>query len=152
MMIKKSGIAPNLNDYELACATFDWHDCKSEIDFFANEKLNAAYNAIDRHLQKGRTDKPALYAVSESGNLKKLTFGEIASLSNRLANGLRALGIKKGDRVFVFLPRICELYISIIAVAKLGAIVGPFFLPLVLMLCATACWTAEQRRLLPVLI
>jgi len=126
-MEKKSRTSPNLKDYEHACATFDWQGCKGEIDFFANNKLNAAYNAIDRHLHKGRTNKPALYAVDESGSLKKLTFGEIASLSNRLANGLRALGIKKGDRVFVFLPRICELYISIIAIAKLGAIVGPLF-------------------------
>jgi len=126
-IIKKSGIDPNLENYELSCATFDWHNCKGEIDYFAENKLNAAFNAIDRHLHKGRANKVALYAINEAGRLEKFTFQEIANASNRLANSLKSLGVKKGDRVFVYLPRIPELYISTIAIAKLGAIVGPLF-------------------------
>jgi acetyl-CoA synthetase len=127
MIIEKSEITPNLKDYELTYATFNWQGGCEEIEFFADNKLNAAYNAVDRHLHTGRANKVALYAVSESGHLEKFTFAEIASASNRLANGLHELGIKKGDRVFVFLPRIPELYISTIAIAKLGAIAGPLF-------------------------
>jgi len=127
MKKKKVESTPNLKDYEQTYATFDWQVGRSEVEFFSGNKLNAAYNAVDRHLQKGRANKVALYAVSESGQLDKFTFSEIASASNRLANALSKLGIKKGDRVFVFLPRIPELYISTIAIAKIGAIVGPLF-------------------------
>lgn len=127
MIIKKSGITPNLKDYESTYANFDWQSGREEIEFFASNKLNAAHNAVDRHLHKGKANKIALYAISETGHLQTFTFAQIAAASNRLANGLQELGIKKGDRVFVFLPRIPELFISTIAIAKLGAIVGPLF-------------------------
>ena len=94
---------------------------------FANGKINAAYNAIDRHASGQRANKVALYAVNAHGELEQFTFKEIAQAANRLANGLASLGVKKGDRIFVFLPRIPELYISTIAIAKLGAIDGPLF-------------------------
>ena len=126
-IIKKSDTKANLENYELTCATFDWHNCKGEIDYFTDGTINAAFNAIDRHLHKGRANKVALYAINEAGQLEKFTFQEIASASNKLAHALRALGVKKGDRVFVFLPRIPELYISTLAIAKLGAIAGPLF-------------------------
>ncbi len=126
-IIRKSGIEPNLENYEGSYATFDWLHGNKEIDYFADGKINAAFNAIDRHLHKGRANKVALYAVSDNGHLEKFTFQEIATAANRLANALKKLGVKKSDRVFVFLPRIAELYISTIAIAKLGAIVGPLF-------------------------
>ena len=126
-MAKKHDSIPNLENYEATYAKFDWQQAKNELDFFAEGKLNAAYNAIDRHVNKGHADKIALYCVNEAGHLKKFTFKEIASLSNRLANGLHSLGVNKGDCVFVFLPRTVELYASIIAIAKIGAIVGPLF-------------------------
>jgi len=126
-IIKKSGIEANLDNYELSYATFDWHNCKGEIDYFADGKINAAFNALDRHLHNGRANKVALYAINEAGHLEKFTFQEIAYEANKLAQALRSLGVKKGDRVFVFLPRIPKLYISTIAIAKLGAIAGPLF-------------------------
>src|SRR3989338_3181871 len=58
---------------------------------------------------------------------KKDTFGEMRQESNRVGNMLKSLGVNKGDRVFVFLPRIPELYISIIGIAKIGAVAGPMF-------------------------
>ncbi len=126
-IIRKSGRGANLENYELSCATFDWNNCQGEIDYFTNSKINAAFNAVDRHLQKGRANKIALYAIDETGHLEKFTFQEIANQSNKLAHALRSLGVKSGDRVFVFLPRIPELYVSTLAIAKLGAIVGPLF-------------------------
>ncbi len=126
-IIRKSGKGANLEDYEFSCATFDWHNCKGEIDYFSDNQINAAFNAVDRHLHNGRANKVALYAINEAGLLEKFTFQEIAQQSNQLAHALRSLGVKNGDRVFVFLPRIPELYISTIAIAKLGAIAGPLF-------------------------
>lgn len=126
-MSPKTNLSPNLENYQATYTNFDWQTAKNELDFFADGKLNAAYNAVDRHLTKDLANKIALHAVNEAGHLKKFTFKEIATLSNRLANSLHSLGIEKGNRVFVFLPRIIELYVSTIAIAKIGAIVGPLF-------------------------
>jgi acetyl-CoA synthetase len=126
-IIKKQSGQANLENYELARATFSWEDAKKEIDYLADGKINAAYNAVDRHIHNGRRNKVALYAVDAKNNLSSFTFQDIYYLSNRLGNALKSLGIKKGDRVFVFLPRILELYVSTIAIAKIGAVVGPLF-------------------------
>jgi len=69
----------------------------------------------------------ALYWEGSGEERKKYTFGEMRQESNRVGNMLKSLGVNKGDRVFVFLPRIPELYISIIGIAKIGAVAGPMF-------------------------
>ncbi len=126
-IIKKSSVRANLEDYDQTYATFSWEKAKREISHFAEGKINAAYNAVDRHLTKGRRNKVALYAVDADNRLSKLTFQEIFEQSNRMGNALKALGVVKGDRVFVFLPRVVELYTTTIAIAKIGAIAGPLF-------------------------
>ncbi len=89
--------------------------------------INATYNALDRHLHDGRRNKVALYAVDVQDRLTKYTFQELADLTNRVGNALKTLGVRKGDRVFVYLPRTVELYVSTLAIAKIGAVVGPLF-------------------------
>jgi acetyl-CoA synthetase len=126
-MIKKFPVKANVNDYESTYATFSWDDAKKEIATFAGGKVNAAYNAIDRHMHDGRRNKVALYCVDKDNKLDLFTFQDMYHLSNRLGNALKGLGIGKGDRVFVYMPRIPEMYVSTIAIAKIGAIVGPLF-------------------------
>lgn len=126
-ILKKFPVKANLEDYESAYATFSWEDGKREIGYFAGGKLNAAYNAVDRHLHDGRRNKVALYCVDADNRLELFTFQDIYYMSNRLGNALKSLGVQKGDRVFVFLPRIPELYVSTIAISKIGAVVGPLF-------------------------
>jgi acetyl-CoA synthetase len=126
-LIKKSPVKANLEDYESAYGSFSWEEAKKEISYFPDGKVNAAYNAIDRHINNGRRNKVALYTVGADNKLEKLTFQEIYEESNRIGNALKSLGVKKGDRVFVFLPRVAELYTSTIAIAKIGAIAGPLF-------------------------
>lgn len=101
-MINKTDINPNLKNYELACADFTWASCKDEIDFFPGDRVNAAFNAIDRHLDKGLANKIALYAVAEDESIEKFTFAQIAELSNRLANGLHSLGVKRAIEYLSF--------------------------------------------------
>jgi len=125
--IKKFASKPNLDNYEHTYSSFNWEDARCEIAYFTDNKINAAYNAVDRHLFSGRKNKVALYSIGANEQLKKFTFQEIAHTSNRLGNALKQLGIIKGDRVFVFLPRIPELYVSTIAITKIGAVVGPLF-------------------------
>jgi len=125
--IKKFPIKVNLENYEEAYANFDWADAKKEISYFAGGKINAAYNAVDRHMHDGRRNKVALYCIDAKNKLEKFTFQDIYHLSNRMGNALKDLGVKKGDRVFVFLPRILELYVATIGIAKIGGVVGPLF-------------------------
>lgn len=126
-IIKKFPVKANLEDYQSTYSTFTWEEAKKEISYFAGGKINAAYNAIDRHVFNGRKNKVALYAVDSENRLELFTFQDLYYLSNRFGNGLKSLGVQKGDRVFVFLPRILEMYIATIAIAKIGAVVGPLF-------------------------
>ena len=126
-IIKKFPLKANLEDYDAAYASFSWEDAKKDISCFAEGKMNAAFNAIDRHMNDGRRNKVALYAVDSKNRMETFTFQDLYYLSNRLGNSLRNLGITKGDRVFVFMPRIQELYVATIAIAKIGAVIGPLF-------------------------
>ncbi len=126
-IIKKFPVKANVENYESLYSTFTWESAREEISYFAGGKVNAAYNAVDRHLHDGRRNKIALYSIDAKNELTKYTFQEIYELSNKVGNALKSLGVKKGDRVFVFLPRVLELYVATIAIAKIGAIAGPLF-------------------------
>ncbi len=126
-LIKKPAPRANMENYEQEYATFNWDDAKKEISYFAGGKMNAAYNAIDRHIHDGRRNKVALYSVGANNKIEKLTFQDIYEQSNKMGNALKKLGVECGDRVFVFLPRVPELYTTTIAIAKVGAIAGPLF-------------------------
>lgn len=86
-----------------------------------------AYEAIDRHAESFRKNKVALYYRDAVRN-EKYTFKEMKELSNKVANVLKQVAdIEKGDRVFVFMPRLPELYFTVLGIIKTGAIVGPLF-------------------------
>ncbi|MBI2404896.1 acetate--CoA ligase [Candidatus Gottesmanbacteria bacterium] len=118
--------APNLENYEETYRTFDWKFVRKELDWF-DGKINAAYNAVDRHLQTWRKNKIALYWEGEDGSESKFTFEELSLLSNKVGNVLKEVGVERGDRVFIFLPRIPELYFSFLGILKIGAIAGTLF-------------------------
>ncbi len=119
-------VDPNLEDHDKARRGFNWQDYKSELDYFKKGKINAAYNAVDRHLKTWRKNKIALYWEGDEGK-KRFTFKDLARLSNKFANVLKTLGVKKGDRVFFFLPRIPEIYYGFLGTLKTGAIAGTMF-------------------------
>lgn len=126
-IIKKFPVKANLESYSEAYATFSWEQARAEISYFAGGKVNAAYNAVDRHLNDGRRNKVALYQVDNNNQLRTFTFQDIYYLSNKVGNVLKSLGVIRGDRVFVFLPRIPELYTTTVGIAKIGAVAGPLF-------------------------
>lgn len=117
----------NLTDYKKTYKSFSWQDYENDLDWFPGHKINAAYNAIDRNAKNYRKNKIALYYEGENGEKEKYTFQELSQLSNQFANLLSSLGITKGERVFIFLPRIPELYISFLGTLKTGAIAGTLF-------------------------
>lgn len=117
---------PNLDEYEKTYKNFKYSEYKSELEYF-DGKMNAAYNAVDRHCQTWRKNKVALYWEGNEGEEKKYTFEELSLLSNKVGNYLKSLGVERGDRVFIFLPRIPELYFSFLGILKIGAIAGTLF-------------------------
>ncbi len=126
-IIKKYPVDPAIANYEKAYTSFSWQEARAEVHWFGGDMVNAAYNAVDRHMYDGRRNKVALYSIGVDNKLHKLTFYDIYEQSNRLGNALKKLGVQRGDRVFFFLPRVPELYVATIAIAKIGAIIGPLF-------------------------
>src|SRR3989337_2016725 len=103
-------VQPNLIDYAAARASFRWDDIEKELDGLPGGGLNIAYECIDRHCNKGRADKLAMIWVGKDGEEERYTFAQMRDQSNKFANILQELGLKKGDRVFVFLDRLPETY------------------------------------------
>ena len=125
---KKPKVEPNLKDYKKAYNNFKWKNFYSEIEWFKKgKKINAAYNAITKHVKTNRKNKVALYWIGADNSKKEYSFLELDDLSNKFANLLKKYRVKKGDRVFIFLPRIPELYISFLGILKTGAIAGTLF-------------------------
>ena len=90
--------------------------------WFEDGKLNAAYNAVDRHVEAGNGDRVALHFEGEPGDSKSYTYSELKDEVSKAANAMEALGVGKGDRVAVYMPMIAEAVITMLACARVGAI------------------------------
>jgi len=90
--------------------------------WFLGAKVNIVHNALDRHMNTWRRNKVALYWEGQDGSSRTLSYADLYREVNRFANALKELGIKKGDRVTIYLPRIPEQMIAMLATAKIGAI------------------------------
>ena len=95
--------------------------------WFPGGRLNLTDSCVDRHMDAGRGGKAAIIWEGDDGQSRTLTYAELAAEVNRLANGLRALGIGEGDRVGIFLPMSPEAAIATLAVVRIGAIYTPCF-------------------------
>lgn len=89
--------------------------------WFLGGKINACYNCVDRHISSWRRNKAALIWEGEPGESKVLTYYDLYREVNKFANVLKSLGVKKGDRVTIYLPMIPEMVISVLACARIGA-------------------------------
>lgn len=117
---------PNMSDYGKWSADFRWEEVEKQFSWYETGKVNMAYEAIDRHVANGRGDKVALY-YSDAVRDEAYTYAELSRKTNQFANVLRNLGIQKGERIFIFMPRTPELYVSLLGSLKIGAVVGPLF-------------------------
>ncbi|MHA1792171.1 MAG: acetate--CoA ligase [Promethearchaeota archaeon] len=99
---------------------------KTEDDFvgkwFVGGKLNAAYNCLDRWVEKGYGDETALIWIGEDDTEKVFTYKSLMEEVSKAANALKELGIEKGDRVCIWLPMVADLAIVMLACARIGAI------------------------------
>ncbi|MDO8517036.1 MAG: AMP-binding protein [Nanoarchaeota archaeon] len=102
-----------------------WEDKEKDIIFQAN-KLNIIESCVDRHAKKN-PNKLAFVFEFENKSIKKYTYKELEKEVNQFANYLNSLKIKKNSRIFLFLPKLPEMYIAFLAVIKQGSIAVPLF-------------------------
>ncbi|MFE5341911.1 acetate--CoA ligase [Isoptericola sp. NPDC056578] len=100
--------------------TLDWSEAPV-AKWFADGKLNAAYNAVDRHVEAGLGDRVALHFEGEPGDTRTVTYADLQREVSRAANALTSLGVTKGDRVVVYLPMLVESVVAMLACARIGA-------------------------------
>lgn len=93
-----------------------------EIRWYADGRLNVAYNCVDRHVEAGRGAKVALYFEGEPGDRRAVTYAQLQAEVCRAANALEELGIGPGDRVVVYLPVLVETVVIALACARIGAV------------------------------
>jgi acetyl-CoA synthetase len=101
--------------------TLDW-DNAPFAKWFADGRLNVAYNCLDRHVEAGLGDRVAFHWEGEPGDSRTVTYAELTDEVKKAANVLTGLGIRAGDRVAIYLPMIPEAVISMLAVARIGAV------------------------------
>jgi acetyl-CoA synthetase len=95
---------------------------KPFFKWFVDGKTNIVHNAVDRHANSERRNKLAYIWQGEDGSERTLTYGELDVAINKFANGLKKLGVTRGDRVTIYMGRVLELPIAMLACAKIGAI------------------------------
>jgi len=98
---------------------------ESEAPFykwFTDGKLNVSYNCLDRNVEAGLGDKVAIIFEADNGDVSKVTYKDLLARVSKFANALRAQGIKKGDRVLIYMPMSVEGVVAMQACARIGAI------------------------------
>ncbi|WP_394780065.1 AMP-binding protein, partial [Undibacterium sp.] len=122
-------------DYEgfwgrLAKENLHWHKPFTKVldetaapnyKWFEDGLLNVSYNCLDVHLQNGNADKIALIFESDSGDVTRVSYKDLHEKVCKFANGLKSLGIKKGDRVVIYMPMSVEGVVAMQACARIGA-------------------------------
>ncbi|MGA8844288.1 MAG: AMP-binding protein, partial [Nitrososphaeraceae archaeon] len=100
--------------------TLDWNYPFAK--WFVGGQLNASVNCLDRHIITDKKNKAAIIYQDEIGNKQTFTYNQLYKYVNKFASVLKDLGIKKGDRITIYLPMIPELIVSMLACSRLGAI------------------------------
>jgi len=120
-----ASVAKELHWFEPWTKVLEWN--LPWAKWFVGGKLNLSYNCVDRHALGSRKDKVAIIWEGEPGEIRKLTFGELHVEVQKFANVLKGLGIKKGDRVAIYMGMTPELAIALLACARIGAVHSVIF-------------------------
>ena len=119
---------PNLADYEGERTSFSWDGARALLEGLPNGRgLNIAHEAVDRHAAGVNAGKIAIRWLGKAGESRDITYRELSEETNRFANALKSLGVQPGERVFVLMGRLPELYIAILGTLKAGCVASPLF-------------------------
>jgi acetyl-CoA synthetase len=105
----------------------DLSEGKAWAKWWIGGRMNIVQSCLDRHRDRESTDKVAIIWEGEPGDVRKLTYGELDQQVCKLAGALRRLGVRPGDRVGIFMPMCPEVAVSVLATAKVGAVIIPLF-------------------------
>ncbi|MEV0798102.1 acetate--CoA ligase [Kribbella sp. NPDC050281] len=100
--------------------TLDWSNAPF-AKWYADGKLNAAYNCVDRHVENGLGDKVAYYFEGEPGDTREITYAQLKDEVSKAANALLELNVQPGDIVAIYMPMIPETVVAMLACARIGA-------------------------------
>jgi acetyl-CoA synthetase len=115
-------------DYDRACRDFSWAAVRREFEEFPGENgLNIAHEAVDRHANSSRHSHLAIRWIGKDGRIRAFTYGDLRTETNKFANVLRELGVRKADRVFALAGRVPELYIAALGTLKNTSVFCPLF-------------------------
>ena len=120
-------VRPNLNDYDLQRRMFGWDEAARALEGLPGGGLNMAWEAVDRHASGPLRDRTAFRFLGADCASRDISFAELSRLTNRFANVLRRLGVRKGERLFLLAGRMPELYVALLGGLKNGAVVSPLF-------------------------
>src|SRR5881398_3297906 len=120
-------MAENLHWFKKWERVLEWNPPHAK--WFVGGKLNAAYNCLDLQIERGHGDKAAILWEGEpisgmpgsGGSIHRITYQQLKDQVCRLANGLKSLGVKKGDRVTIYMPMVPEAAVAMLACARIGA-------------------------------
>lgn len=108
--------------WERVC-DYDWSpNISPQVSWFQGAKTNLAFNCLDRHIETRGEQVALIWEGNEPGEVRKFTYRELWEEVGRLANALKEMGVKKGDRVAIYMGMVPELAMSLLACARLGAI------------------------------
>jgi acetyl-CoA synthetase len=120
-----AGVAKELHWFKPWDKVLDWN--LPWAKWFVGGKTNLCYNCVDRHAKGVRANKTAIIWEGEPGEVRRLTYAELHVEVQKFANALKALGIKKGDRIAVYMGMTPELAIALLACARIGAVHSVIF-------------------------
>lgn len=120
-------VGPNLVDYEAECGSFSWDAIGRELTGLPSGVVNIAWHAVDRHAVNGAGERIAFRFLAANTPGRPVSYTQLRAQTNRFCNALRALGVGKGDRLFILSGRIPELYIGLLGALKNGTVVCPLF-------------------------
>jgi acetyl-CoA synthetase len=120
-------VRPNLVDYDSLCASFDWESARKSLAGLPGGGLNMAYEAVTRHVAKGRGSRIALRHLGRGNSAIDITFAELDANACRFANVLESLGVGRGEVVFSLSGRVTGLYTAVLGTLMRGAVFCPMF-------------------------
>jgi acetyl-CoA synthetase len=113
-------MAEDLHWFTEPTQTLDWQS--PDAKWFVGGKTNICYNALDRHMSTPVRNRVAFYWVGEDGSSRTVSYSDLYYEVSKFANALKALGVERGDRVIIYLPRIPEQWVAMLATARIGAV------------------------------
>jgi acetyl-CoA synthetase len=140
--------APNLADPAALRGSFRWDDARPLLDGLpAGQGLNIAHEAVDRHVARGRGDRIALRWIGKAGGRVEMSYASLSRETSRFAHALGALGVVPGERVFLLMGRLPELYVAMLGALKARCAVSPLFSAFGPEPIATRCEMGDARVL-----